>query len=130
MSRTRFQPDREKPERRYGRDDPDQSIPIDRHVVDEFTPEYESVEDFVQYAMDCERDTFTTQELVTLANETGIHNTTLRETLENYGLKLVGRKPEREFATFGTNQHDRWTCEEALRMNGGGGGNSIIGMAN
>lgn len=129
MARTRFQPERERPEPRYGKGDLDQSIPVDpRANDDEAMPEYESVEDFVQYILDCERTSFTTAELVTLAAETGIYNPLLREMLEEYGLKLVGCKPERKFATFGTNQHDRWTCEESRRMNGGGGGDSLIGM--
>jgi hypothetical protein len=131
MARTRFQPEREKPEPRYGKGDEDF-----RHAVNIETPpddseawEFASIANFCEHMAEEERITFTTDELVALAARTGVYNTTLRQVLESKGLKLVGRTPERKFATFGTNQHDRWTCEESRRMNGGGGGDSLIGIA-
>ena len=87
------------------------------------------MERFVEFLLEEDRVTFTTAELVQLARCTGVYNSTLRFMLEEYGLTLQGPVRERNFATFGTNQHDRWTNSEARRMNGGGGGDSIIGFA-
>lgn len=131
MARTRFVPEYEKPERRYGKDDPDfKTAGFDTSANDDADTdwEFQSVENFVEQVTDEDRDYFTTAELVALAQGTGIFNTVLRHTLEGYGLKLRAPDRERNFATFGTNQHDRWTCEEARRMNGGGGGGAIMGM--
>lgn len=128
MARTRFIPEREKPEPRYGKGDKDfrhagnVDLPPDESEAWEFA----SIANFVEYMGDEERTTFTTPELVALATRTGIHNTTLHRMLEDKGFKLVGRTPERTFATFGTNQHDRWINSGT---HGGGGGDSIIGFA-
>ena len=132
MARTSYQPERDKLEPRYGKGDPDF-----KHVGfgDETpkqaqeAPEMASVAEFVSFLEEEERTEYTTAELVELAENTGIYNTTLRHMLTERGFTLKGRTAERSFATFGTNQHDRWTCEESRRMNGGGGGDSIIGIA-
>lgn len=131
MARTRYVPESDKPEPRYGKGDEDF-----RHAGNVQPPpdesnawEFESVANFVEFRTEDERTTFTTAELVALAARTGVYNTTLRQLLESKGLKLIGRTPERTFATFGTNQHDRWSNAEARRMNGGGGGDSIMGFA-
>ena len=129
MTRTRYIPEQEKLERRFGRDDPDfKKAGFDAPAnADEETPwEFLSVDNFLEQVLDEDRDYFTTAELVALAKGTGTYNTVLRDTLEGHGLTLRAPDRERNFATFGTNQHDRWinsgTC-------GGGGGGSIIGMA-
>lgn len=131
MARTRYIPETDKPEPRYGKGDAD----FNRAGFEVVRPdeseawEFASIENFVEFLMDDDRTTFTTAELVALVARTGIYNTTLRHMLEDYGLTLVGPVRERNFATFGTNQHNRWTNSEARRMNGGGGGDSIIGIA-
>lgn len=131
MARTRYVPEQEKRERRFGRDDEDfKTAGFDATTKrDEDTPwEFQSIENFVEQLLDEDRDWFTTAELVGLASGTGGNNRALRIELESLGLKLRGPNRERDFATFGTNQHDRWKNEEARRINGGGGGNSIMGM--
>lgn len=128
MARTRYVPETEKPEPRYGKGDEDfrhmgnvQPTPDESNAW-----EFASVDNFVEFLSDDERITFTTVELVALAARTRIFNTTLRHLLEGKGLELVGRSPERSFATFGTNQHDRWVNSGT---HGGGGGDSITGFA-
>ena len=128
MARTRYVPESDKPEPRYGKGDEDF-----RHAGNVQLPpdesnawEFESVANFVEFLTEDERTTFKTAELVALAARTGVYNTTLRQLLESKGLKLIGRTPERTFATFGTNQHDRWV---GSGTHGGGGGDSIIGIA-
>ena len=131
MARTRYVPESEKPEPRYGKGDVDFRHATNTEVPDDTKTawEFQSVERFVEFMIEEDRTAFTTAELVALATNTGVYNTTLRIMLEDYGLTLNGRKPERNFATFGTNQHDRFTNSEARQMNGGGGGDSIMGFA-
>ena len=133
MARTSFQPEREKPERRYGRDDPDfgdtlPATPARKTKQDDSDPEPEfaSVEDFIEYVLDCERDFFTTDELVKLAGRTRTPNSALRQQLEGYGLAFHARVPERKFRTFGDNPHNRWIDSGC---HGGGGGDQILGFA-
>lgn len=132
MARTRYIPEQEKRERRFGRDDEDfKTEGFDEPVPssDNETPwEFLSVENFIEQLLDEERDWFTTGELVALAQGTGKFNTMLRLQLEELGLSLRAPGREKNFATFGTNQHDRFLTPEAKQMSGGGGGNSILGM--
>lgn len=128
MARTRYVPEAEKREPRYGKGDEDF-----RHAGNDELPsddseawEFESIANFCEHLADEERTTFTTPELVALATRTGTYNTTLRMVLESKGLTLVGIVRERSFATFGTNQHDRWINSGT---HGGGGGDSITGFA-
>lgn len=131
MARTRFLPETEKPEPRYGKKDADwhTAVVVDVPQDDSEGWEFQSVERFVEFLIEEDRDTFTTAELVSLAKVTGIFNTQLRIQLEGFGLRLVPIQGERKFRTFGDNPHDRWTNSEARRMNGGGGGDSIMGIA-
>jgi len=131
MARTSYVPEKEKPEPRFGKGDADF-----RHMENpelppelEEEPEFASVEDFVQFMMDSDRDTFTTSELVKLHLYTGIYNTTLRIMLEGYGLNLKGVTPQRDVRTFSSNPHDRWYGPGSSPTHGGGGGDQITGIA-
>ncbi len=130
MARTRFQPEQERPERRYGRDDPDfKTEGWEDPVEDLDTPwEYLTVANFVEDKLDCDQTTFNGGELQRLSACTGIPYILVRDELIGYGLSLAGVVKERNFRTFGDNPHDRWLTPEARQMNGGGGGSSIMGM--
>ena len=133
MARCRYIPEFEKRERRYGRDDADFKKAgfepeRDESAEDETPWEFQSVENFVEDKMDSNCTTFTGVELQKLSTAVGIGYPVVRVTLEGYGLSVATPQRERNFATFGTNQHDRWTNEESRRMSGGGGGGSIMGM--
>lgn len=132
MARCYYIPEREKLEPRFGKGDPDfkyKGEPISDTVDESDGWEFQSVDRFIQFLTEEDRETFTTAELVTLATKLGVYNKTLRFMLEEHGFTLQGPVREKNFATFGTNQHDRFTNPEARRMNGGGGGDSIIGFA-
>ena len=130
MARSRFIPETEKPERRYGRDDEDFRYAgfEPEPTGNEIPWELQSVANFVEDKMDCNQTTFNGGELQTLAANTGIPYILIKDELQSFGLVLAGMKREPTFRTFGDNPHDRWTNEEARRMNGGGGGGSIMGM--
>ena len=130
MARTRWVPEQEKPEPRYGKGDRDARDEGDsfEEPVGETPWEFLSVANFLEQLAEEERAWYTTAELVGLAAGTGTNNRTLHVLLEGHGFILRGQKSERAVRTFGDNPHDRWTCAEALRMNGGGGGSAIIGM--
>jgi len=130
VARTRYIPEIEKPEPRYGKGDKDfKSVGFDDHrpaTKEEVPWEFQSIGNFVEQMDEEERDHFTTAELVQLSANLGVYNKTVRGILEGHGLRLVGPVRERSFATFGTNQHDRWVNSGT---HGGGGGDSIMGIA-
>ena len=131
MARTRYVPETEKAERRYGKDDDDfKTAGFDEGptVSDDEAWEFQSVANFVEDKLDCECATFTGGELQRLAKTTGIAYPLVRDELFSYGLKLAGYQAEKTFRTFGDNPHNRWLTDEAKRMSGGGGGGSIMGM--
>ena len=131
MARTRWIPEAEKPEPRYGKGDPDARDEGDDlgEPAEEPTPwEFESLGNFLEYLLDEERDWYTTEELVGLAAGTQNNNRTLRVYLETQGLSLRGREPEKAFRTFGDNPHDRWHGKGSCNTHGGGGGDSLVGM--
>ena len=131
MARSRFIPETEKPERRYGRDDEDfRTTGFDPEPTgkEEIPWELQSVANFVEDKMDCDQTTFTGGELQALAANTGIPYILIKDELTSFGLSLAGMKREPTFRTFGDNPHNRWLTPEARQGAGGGGGGSIMGM--
>lgn len=130
MARSRFIPEAEKPERRYGRDDEDfHYAGFEPEAKPQETPwELLSVVNFVEDKLDCDQTTFTGGELQALAQSTGIPYILIKDELQSFGLSLAGMKREPTFRTFGDNPHNRWLTPEARQGAGGGGGGSIMGM--
>ena len=130
MTRTRFVPEQEKPERRYGRDDAD--FKTEGFAPESKDPEVEweflSVENFVEDKLDSDATTYTGGELQRLAQTTNTPYPLVKDQLMAYGLTLAAPKAERTFRTFGDNPHNRWLTDDAKRMSGGGGGGAIMGM--
>jgi hypothetical protein len=90
------------------------------------TPEYQSVEDFVDFLMDDERKEFNHVELRALALNTKTSGSKVRAELEGYGLSLTERAFAKKVRGFTTNQHDRW---QVSGNHGGSGGEQITGFA-
>ena len=91
-------------------------------------PEHESVEAFVEYLMDDERDTFTADDLNQLACATKRSNHKVRAELESYGLRLARREKARRVRGVTSNPHDRWYGPGAERTFGGSGWEQINGF--
>lgn len=91
-------------------------------------PEHESIEAFVEYLMDDERDTFTAADLNQLAAATTRSHHKVRAELEGYGLRLVRRERVRRIRGVTTSSHDRWYGPGAERACGGSGWEQINGF--
>jgi len=93
-------------------------------------PELQSVEAFVEYLLEDERDSFTFEEATELAEALGLSVPTpvIRE-LKSYGLTMVPRTPEKRVRGFHSNNHDRWYGPGACRTHGGSGWEQITGIA-
>lgn len=89
-------------------------------------PEYKSVELFIQFCEEDDRETFTHVELRALAMNTQQSGSKIRPLLEAAGLSLALRAPEKKIRGFTTNQHDRW---QVSGNHGGSGGDQILGFA-
>jgi hypothetical protein len=92
-------------------------------------PEFESVEAFVEFCLDDERDSFSAKDLQTLSVATQTSIKRLRAVLEGWGLKLAYREPERAVRGFTSNPHDRWYGPGSCRTHGGTGWEQIVGFS-
>lgn len=88
--------------------------------------EYRSIEDFVEFKMEDDDPEFTHYDLACLNVRIGMARHLIRQVLVGYGLKFKLREKPREVRGFSSNPHNRWAGNP---MCGGGGGGSIIGMA-
>lgn len=91
-------------------------------------PEHESIEAFVEYMMDDERETFTHADLNQLAAATQTSNHKVRAELEGYGLRLARRANDKRVRGVTSNPHDRWYGPGAERTHGGSGWEQINGF--
>ncbi len=89
-------------------------------------PEYKSIEDFVSFCMDDDRETFNHIELRALALNTRTSGNKVRMALEGYGLTLAHRDVDRKVRGFTANPHDRWIASGNC---GGSGAEQIQGFA-
>jgi hypothetical protein len=96
------------------------------HVMDSPLPEHESVETFVEFCMDDERETFDHTDLEAIAFAMRTSRSKVRSALEGYGLRLEERPKERRFRTVNSNPHNRW---EGNPCGGGSGWEQVLGFA-
>lgn len=89
-------------------------------------PEFESVIEFAEFLSDNDEIEFDHRHLLCLNVRTRLPVHEIRSTLEGYGFALKTRGKERTVRGFSANPHDRWS---AYPSHGGGGGGSIVGMA-
>lgn len=89
-------------------------------------PEYASIEAFVEFLVDDDRDSYTSEELQELNFwlHRSVHE--LRAELAAWGLVLAERPSERKVRGFRSNPHDRWS---AFPSHGGSGWSQITGLA-
>lgn len=93
------------------------------------TSEYMSLDAFVEYLMDEERETFTAEDLSCLSEGTGRHNSLLRRDLEAWGLTLARRGHVTKVRGFTTSSNDRWYGPGSSPCHGGSGYEQINGFA-
>ena len=92
-------------------------------------PEYESVEAFVEFCLDDDRDFFTTADMQALNVATQTRLQDIRRALEGYGLRFVPREPERSVRGFQTSSNDRWFGPGSCRTYANSGWEQIAGWA-
>jgi len=94
--------------------------------LDPLDDEFESVEVFAEWLLDCNREEFTHLELACLNFRTHRVTALIRQDLVGYGFRLKLREKEWVFRGFKSNSHNLY---EGNPMCGGSGGASIYGMA-
>lgn len=93
-------------------------------------PEFESVEMFVQWLLDNDRDEFSFEEAEQLAKALGHSTATLAiRALKDYGLRMMPRQAPKRVRGFTTSSHDRWYGPGASPMHGGSGWEQISGFS-
>lgn len=98
-------------------------------------PEYASIEDFVQYLIDDERETYTAEDLQALNYRLKRPIRELREAIEleamnhNRLIELEKRGPEKKSRGFTTNDMDRFYGPGSMPSYGGSGAEQITGFS-
>jgi hypothetical protein len=98
-------------------------------AVDMEDPEYTSIEDFVQFMLDDERDTYTHEDIAALNFRTRMPINSIRKELDGYGFKLASRAPVKQVRGFTSNSHDRWFGKGSMPTHGGAGIDPQTGRA-
>ena len=93
------------------------------------TPEYESIESFVEDCLDDDLDTFDHADLAELAYRLRRSRSVIRKDLESWGLTLRVRPVDRQVRGFTTSSNDRYFGPGAAPMHGGSGWEQINGFA-
>ncbi len=92
-------------------------------------PEYSSIETFVQFLLDDERDSYNHEELTALNFRTRMPVNAIRKELEGYGLTLANRPNEKKVRGFSSNSNDRWFGPGSMATHGGAGIDPQTGRA-
>jgi len=92
-------------------------------------PEYETVEAFVEFLMEDDREAFDAEDLQALCFSLERSSQNLRRELESWGLRLAHRPNERQVRGFRSNPHDRWYGPGSSRTCGGSGYEQISGFS-
>ncbi len=90
-------------------------------IADWQGPEYESIESFVEYVLDDEVEEYTHNDLTALNRRLNIPTHVIRDQLDDYGLTLVRRAPEKKTRGFNTSSNDRWYGPGSCKTHGGAG---------
>lgn len=93
------------------------------------SPEYASLEDFVQFKMDEDEFEFSFIDLQALNMSLQRPVSSIRAELEGYGMKLSARTPEKRTRGFTTSSNDRWFGPGSISTSGGAGIDSSTGRA-
>lgn len=92
-------------------------------------PEYMSTDEFVEFCMDDDRETFTHVELRALALNTRCSGSAVRKVLESFGLSLEERANVKRTRGHTTSSNDRWYGPGSSKSHGGSGHEQIRGWA-
>lgn len=92
-------------------------------------PEFASIEAFVDFLIEDDRDQFTHEELRSLAYRLQMSGSKVRPLLEAYGLQLAHREIGRHVRGFSTSNHDRWYGPGSSPTYGGAGISTTTGTA-
>ncbi len=84
-------------------------------------PEYKSLEDFIQYLIDDERNTYDFEDLQALNYRLKRPTKEIKKELEEYGLKLKPRDVEVRTRGFNTSDLDRFYGPGSESTSGGSG---------
>jgi hypothetical protein len=97
------------------------------------TPEYASIEAFVQHVADDLEPGATAvcqlADVEQIAKHTGMGNHAVIAALRGYGIALAERRPARHRRGFLTSSHDRWFGPGSSPTHGGSGYEQITGFA-
>ena len=97
--------------------------------LDPEDPDLQTVEAFVEAAMEDGEDTFSWPHLAALAWNLHRDRSKVRADLEGYGLRFVERPAVRRIRTLRDNPHDRWYGLGSSPTHGGSGWEQIEGFA-
>ena len=89
-------------------------------------PEYETIEDFIEYMLDDERYHYTHQDLALLSESLKMSTGQVRSLLDDWGLKLARRPRKKEVRGFNSWDNNRWAGNPGA---GGSGWEQISGFA-
>lgn len=92
-------------------------------------PELQTVEDFVEYLMAEDLETFSGEELQLLNRNLRRPVHAIRTELEDYGLKIAQRLKPRRIRGVRTSSNDRWFGPGSSPCHGGSGYEQINGFA-
>jgi hypothetical protein len=92
-------------------------------------PEYDSVEEFAEFVIDDERETFDIFDLRVLNYRHGLRIQEIRKVLEAWGLAYVPCEVRiRQVRGINSNSHDRWWGKGSCKTHGGSGHEQIQGF--
>ena len=94
-----------------------------------FDADHSDVATFAEFLVDDERTTFTSDDIVQLAEAERKSYHIVRKALEAYGFKLATRPHEKHFRGVSSSDNDRYFGKGSERMHGGSGWEQINGFA-
>jgi hypothetical protein len=89
-------------------------------------PEYASLEDFIEYMMDDEREEYDHEELGMLAYSMKLSVSKVRAILDDWGLRLADRPKEQNVRGYTSWDENRWAGNPC---GGGTGWEQILGFS-
>lgn len=89
-------------------------------------PEYASLEEFVEYMMDDEREEYDHEELGMLAFSMKLSVPKVRTILDDWGLRLAHRSKEKNVRGYSAWDNNRWAGNPC---GGGSGWEQILGFS-
>jgi hypothetical protein len=92
-------------------------------------PEFASIEAFVQFCMDDDKETFSHEDLTALNFRLRTPVASIRQALESFGLALETRLALKRTRGFTTSSNDRWFGPGSSRTHGGSGFTSQAGTS-